>query len=410
MSDTTNVIAGSLKSNHPLFVAASKEVAGVAAPGLPAAKCAGNGCTHHSYDWREIPGDPKNSHGIRACFHQHPIGVALATRWTTEAHFCSYALMSGGDFLPKQPRLRKCALPWLRSEGYEVVLTTFMADVDTPGHVPWTAELRDEFKSFWKSRPDFMRTCGLYLSGKGYRLVQPIADIAPVEEGEDSLHGWLQELVAAGVWDSVLECKDWTRLMRTPNYSRKTRNLDTGEIEYRPFEVRAWSYDEMRAIALPKNKHGSLTKRSSTPSNPRAMQEAAEYKASVANFVVPNYTTTYPREWENWVVAVGDAIRDNWVDGKGWRDVFMCLAGALARNPDCDIENIPALIGAAHLRSPGCAHLLIDRQTIAHHAIERVCTGYGALGIPEMSKRFPAVLEAHLRTVPRYFGMKRLHG
>jgi hypothetical protein len=409
MSDSTTIVPGSIHSNHPFFVAAHKEFAGVAAPGIPAAKCSTSGCTNHTYDWREGYGSDKNSHGIRAPFHQHTIGAALAASYQTEAHFCSYALMRDGEFLSRQPRVRKNAVEWLRAEGFEVVLTTFMADVDTPDHTAWTPELKAEFKAMWINRPESMKTCGVYFSPRGYRLIQPLASFVPVEQGEDSLHGWLQELVAAGVWESVLECKDWTRLMRTPNYAKRVMG-DEGEPVLQQILSPSWAYADMVAIEPPKNTRGSLGGSSGKPRtySPGQLAEAANYKASVANFAVPNYTTDYPKEWQPWVVAVGDAIRDNWRDGKGWRDVFMALSGALARNPDCDVENIPALIGAAHLRSPGSEHLLMDRQTIAHHAIERVVTGYGCLGIPELSRRFPEVLEAHLANVPRYFGFRRL--
>ena len=111
-------------------------------------------------------------------------------------------------------------MAWLRAEGLDVRLNALTADVDTPGHVPWTADLLAEFNAMWALRAGPLATCGLYLSPKGYRLIQPLRTKLRAEEGERALKAWIERLVAVGVWSNVREVRDWTRHMRTPHHLR----------------------------------------------------------------------------------------------------------------------------------------------------------------------------------------------
>ena len=106
-------------------------------------------------------------------------------------------------------------------QGFDVVLTCLLADWDTPGHVEWTPELRAHFDARWAEGRGPFATCGVYLSPRGVRVVQPLETPLPVEEGEARLRAWLESLVDAGADPSVRDAKDWTRLMRAANYTRR---------------------------------------------------------------------------------------------------------------------------------------------------------------------------------------------
>ena len=125
-----------------LYVARNARAEGVHAPGVPASGCTKRKCTTHTSDWRAAPRSAENHHGVTACYERTSIADMAARRYPTEAHFVTYEMRRDGVALARQPRLCKDALSWVRGEGFEVVLVAFAADVDTPGHVPWTPELR----------------------------------------------------------------------------------------------------------------------------------------------------------------------------------------------------------------------------------------------------------------------------
>lgn len=358
----------------PVCVVAHNRVPGIHQPGVVTSTCAARGCTTHTFDWRAPARSPENTHAIRAALTRTTLREALSTHYATEAHLTMY-LVLGADREPlsAQPRVTKDSLPWLRAQGFEVVVTGFMADADTPGHIPWTPELLEAFDALWSSARGPLATAGLYLSPKGYRLVQPLTRWLPAEEGEASLRTWLRALVAAGVDPRVEDVHDWTRLMRTPHHRRPTG------------PVRAPRVDLSRMVAIePPPPAADLARavRRRLP-HPRARGEGAELGVAFVEEV--------PGGWEHAADALGAAIRDT-VRAQ-WRRCYLALSAALAAR-GCPLEGIPAVIARAHRVDPAWEALTADRMQIARTTITRWANGQELLGYACLRAEFPCVADA----------------
>ena len=72
--------------------------------------------------------------------------AALERVYETDAHLVTYVI----EGAVRQPRINKPGLP---SFERPVHTTTFMCDVDNPGHADWNDELRDEADRQWDSVP-----------------------------------------------------------------------------------------------------------------------------------------------------------------------------------------------------------------------------------------------------------------
>jgi hypothetical protein len=297
----------------------------VHAPGVPASSCAERGCATHTSDWRSAPGSPENHHGVRAL----PVATlreVLSTAYPTPALMMGVVLMREGAVWSHCPRIAKDALPWLRSQGFDLVTTCFIADVDTPDHKPWTPQQREEFDAFWNTAPA-VQTCGVYDSPKGYRLLQPLVEPIPADEAEGRLWAWLNILVAQGAWPKALECKDWGHLMRVPT------SRDGAKGWRRPTFVRT---ERMVAVEPPQ----ALLRTSAR----RIARRAAPPVANV-DAVVPLFVDRIPEGWDRVADVVGAAIASG--VRADWRRCFLALAGALCER-GCPFESIPAVVERAH--------------------------------------------------------------
>ena len=358
----------------PVYLSDHARFPAVWPPGVCMRKraCAGP----HTSDWRVV--DPfANGHRIEATQTQRPLDVALRTVYRTEAHVSAYAVRGpDGVLLAHQPRVAKDALPWLRTQGYEVVLTCFLADLDTPSHVPWTPETRATWARLWASAPS-LQTCGMYWSPKGARLVQPLAHPLAVDVAEPLLHVWLHQFVREGLWDTVLAVKDWTRLMRTPHHQRPTGAVRSEGIDLtrmRAIDPTGWT------VPVPARR---------TP-RPRPVPPAT---AAEPEDVSPQVLDDgpLPPEWERVAVAVGTAIRDRVkVD---WRRCTMALSGALLER-GCPPPLLPAVVGRAHDEDPGWSEYRADRVGIARTTAQKAVQGFDLLGYGALRVSFPAVADA----------------
>ena len=357
----------------PLMWISDQRVMTLHSPGVPSAGCARKGCTTHTSDWREPRGSEGNRHDVRAEAHTTLAEAAGGRTWRTGALVSGYVVCRQGVPLSATPRVSKESLPWLRSQGLDALQTCLIADIDTPGHLPWTAETRAAFDALWASAPS-LQTCGLYLSPRGYRLLQPLATWLPVDEAEPRLLAWLHALVADGVWASVLECKDWGHLMRVARciHSGVKRAPDVVDLS----RLRAIEAPPPRSLPARVARGGAL---------PRLIVRADPTGA------LPASAAESPPEWHPVADAVGAAIRDT--VARDWRRCYLALAGALCSR-GCPLEYVPAVVARAHLVDPAWSYLLDDRTALATTTTTRYATGQTVSGYATLRADFPAVADA----------------
>ena len=187
-----------------LAVTAHKRVRGVAPPGKVGTS-----------DWREQRGSAENTRRVSPAFAVLELHVALSRHYRSDAHLVGYVI---SPELRRQPRLNKSSLPWLAGQGFHPTSSVLICDVDNPGHVPWTGELRARWGQQWARLP-VLSTVGAYETAHGLRLLQPLPAPVPVLEVELRTATWLDELRTAGL-DPDSSCRDWTRLYRLPHVLR----------------------------------------------------------------------------------------------------------------------------------------------------------------------------------------------
>ena len=353
-----------------VYVAEHARFTAVHAPGVPTTTCLDRKCASHTSDWRAPAGSPENAHRIETRYAPTTLDELRTMRYRSEAHFVTYELfyVASGVALPAQPRIAKDAMPWLREQGIDARMTCFAADVDTPGHVAWTEEMRREFYALWAARPTVLATCAVYLSLKGYRLIQPLKTPLIVEAGERALRAWIERLVAAGVWVSVREVRDWTRHFRTPHHLRTGARVSS--------EWQDWSRCEAVEVEVPAEAPRAPTRRRTNNAAPRAVEA---------------FDDVCPAGWEPVADAVGEAIRDH--VKSDWRRCYLALSGALLER-GCPPEGVPSLVARAHLVDPQWSSLLTDRVTIARNTVLRWGTGLEVSGAAALRSGWPLVAEA----------------
>ena len=353
----------------PLFIARDSHQRGVAPPGTPADSCAETKCVSHTYDWRQSPRSEANTHAIEPVYRPIRAPEMIHAKYRTEAHVVAYEVFDRetGEGIGAQPRVRKIALPWLREQGYDVRLGWLMADVDTPGHVSWTPETRAIFDELWARAPKVLSTCAVYLSPKGYRIMQPIEPLA-VEVGERALYGWLERLVEAGVWENVREVRDWTRHMRVPNHLRD------GAMIVSPWQD--WTRCRVIAPPIPAALPERVSIRRGNPARPRSVEQ---------------FDDECPEGWTTVADAVGSAIRDHVTSD--WRRCYLAIAGALLEL-GCPPEKVPAVVARAHSVDPEWSYLLADRVQIARDTVLRWGTGADVSRAQHLRRGWPRVADA----------------
>jgi hypothetical protein len=143
-----------------------------------------------------------------------PLLDALQSEYATDAHFVGCVAYLDGKPVWRQPRLTKDGLREVRDRGFEVLHSSLVADIDTPGHAPITQEQIGEAAGRLSRLP----AIGWYSSRAGLRVLQPLASSIPPEHYEAILPTWLSELghVLGSGWVIDANCKDWTRHFRLP--------------------------------------------------------------------------------------------------------------------------------------------------------------------------------------------------
>lgn len=328
----------------------------------------------YTYDWREPPGSPGNTARVRPELVATPLREVLSAAYRTQAHIAGYVMCRDGRVLDRAPRVTHSGLEWVRAEGFEVFTTCLMADVDTPGHVPWTPEYERDWREVWArgAAAGPLSTCGLYLSPKGLRLVQPLAEWLPVDDAQRRIYNWIELLINAGVWDSVRAVKDWTRLMRVPHHERPTGPVRAAEVDL----------SRMVPIAPPAPSKATATRPRSGSLNARALRGAT----------IGAEATTCPAAWAEFADRAGRVIAAVGADGT-WRDLYLAFSGALAE-AGCPLQAVPAVVARAHAVDqsyPEWEALLVDRMNCARTTVLRAVAGERFSGRSDLARRWPAL-------------------
>jgi hypothetical protein len=188
-----------------------------------------NGVESALDDWRISCGRkgnnrklPSGKRGVRANYETIELGNALAASYKTDAHLVAYVLRDpAGAPLRRQPRINKNGRAYVESLGYSLTIESLFADVDNPGHVPWTPELFEEAEKLDRQ----LTTAGVYYSAHGRRIVQPLTRAVPIAHAEGTIAAWLRVLQRMGFHPDV-GCQDWTRHYRLPNVRRDDHGRD----------------------------------------------------------------------------------------------------------------------------------------------------------------------------------------
>ena len=91
---------------------------------------------------------------------------ALSRAYASDAHLVTYVVRDAS----RQPRINKAGLANFNGNAET---TVFFCDVDNPDHRPWSDELVARARAEYESL-DVLRTCGIYHTAHGRRIVQPL--------------------------------------------------------------------------------------------------------------------------------------------------------------------------------------------------------------------------------------------
>jgi hypothetical protein len=283
---------------------------------------------------------------VRDAYEVLDLRDALERIYATDAHFVTY-VVEGAE---RQPRINKPGLPYF---DRPVFTTTFVCDVDNPGHAEWSDDLRAQAERQWASVPE-LTTCGLYHTLHGRRIVQPLVTPIPAAKSEGYLRRWLLRLESAGIavdWT----CRDWTRHFRLPHVKR-------GGISYRSPLV---ALDRIQPIEL--------------EPLPDAQAVDIPPRRSRAPGAALTWNHDLPPNWEERAIAIARAIR-TYVTER-WHEMYLALGGALLGR-QCPPERLPALIAwiaAAAGSSKPWSHEVSARSTARRYVDGLEVTGYRSL-------------------------------
>lgn len=172
------------------------------------------------------------------------INDALATVFRTDAHFAPYYVADrDGNVLPmRMDKLPTPAAPLgplavLRANGFDVLCTGIVLDVDAPTHIKQARMVESWSREILTRLPD-TEPAGFYFTRGGFRLLWAYEHPVSAEHHENAVMQYLRRVKDYGI-DADPKCKDWTRLFRLPNVCREDGK--------RPNVT----YSESRSISIP---------------------------------------------------------------------------------------------------------------------------------------------------------------
>ena len=277
------------------------------------------------------------------------IREAIARVYTTDAHHVCYVV----EGATRQPRLNKPGLPYF---DRPVLTTTFVCDIDNPGHAEWNDALGAQAAYEWAHTPE-LATCGIYHTLHGRHIIQPLATPIPVAKAEPYIRRWLLSLESAGL-EVDWTCRDWTRHFRLANVVRpKTGTFRSPFVDL----------DRMQPIEL-----DPIAEPPPGP-EPEQVPRALRTQAELA------WAPDLPAQWQERAVAIAKAVRESVTDG--WHEMYLALGGALLGR-GLPPERLPAIVDwiatAAGSEKPA-SHARGARDTARRYADRRDVTGYPSL-------------------------------
>lgn len=290
---------------------------------------------------------------VPAAYEVLNLREALERVYPTDAHFVTYIVEGAA----RQPRLNKPGLPCF---DRPVLTTTFVCDVDNPGHAEWSDELRAQAAREWDSVPE-LATCGLYHTLHGRRIVQPLATPISAPHSEAYLRRWLLRLESAGIavdWT----CRDWTRHFRLPHVRR-------GGATFRSPLV---LLDRMQPIEL-----------ELLPELPAVDTPPRRARAPAATL---SWNHELPPNWEERAIAIARAVRTNVTER--WHEMYLALGGALVGR-QCPPERLPALI--AWIAAAAGSSKPWSHEASARGTARRYVDGLEVIGYRSLRRSWPAV-------------------
>ena len=346
---------------------------GLYAPGFRPGYCIERNCPGpHTFDWREKPGSVGNVHELTATHRVMGLEEALAADFRpNDAMAVSYLVRDPeGVWLDAFPRLTKPGLKWLEAQGYEVFLGTCWADVDNPGHGPWTIDAWQDFEDRWRDAPT-LRTALAYPGRSGYRVVQPWSEPVPVARADATILAWLHQLEMDGIRPDNA-CKDWTRHFRLPGAWQGGRRYATGDVR------------DGRATPIPAPAPRARAPRSMRrpSSGPRA--------PSVTAVSVPVFAETLPEFWTP--ARVNPIARALGRESGSWHELFLVLAGALYSR-GVTVGELPAVVQALSVAT-GTDSRPDDRVKAAQSTAVRIVAGEPVAGYTALRAQWPDVADA----------------
>lgn len=168
-------------------------------------------------DWREPTGSDANAAGVVAGYTVADVGNAVAEVHPTDAHFVTCILRRDGVPDRFQPRLTKPALGWLYEQGFAVSVELLVADLDNPGHAPWSSPAAAIEAA--EAVVLALGTVGAYVTTHGLRVLQPLTVGITPEQAEAATRAWYLDLESHGLTPDWA-CVDWTRHYRLPHVVR----------------------------------------------------------------------------------------------------------------------------------------------------------------------------------------------
>jgi len=188
-------------------------------------------------------------------FEVYPLRVALAARYTTDAHFVPYVLCYDGEPGPT-PRCNASANDAIAGLGGELLFGCLTLDCDDPiAHAEHTAA-RDEWRrDWWRRVAALPMACGAYETRGGGRIVVELAQTVPVAAYFVALSGL--HAFAADVGLSPDRLVDAQRCYRLPYVTRdgsaqdRPARLDFGPIPL-PHQRALMRYGEANPLIVPR--------------------------------------------------------------------------------------------------------------------------------------------------------------